>query len=54
MIDNQIVNGGGGRNALLDLFRIALALLIFLFHSNCHLGCTYGILTDFYLWITLQ
>lgn len=24
-----------------------MAFLIYLFHSNCHLGCTYGIMTDF-------
>lgn len=37
-----------GRNVALDFFRIALALLIFFFHSHCHLGCTYGFLTTFF------
>ena len=30
----------------LDIVRIALALVIFLFHSNVHLDCRYGALTD--------
>lgn len=47
MIDTQVVIGGG-RSAALDIFRIGLALLIYFFHSHCHLGCTYGILTTFF------
>lgn len=47
MTDNQLVNRGG-RSVVLDMFRIVLALLIFFFHSNCHLGCTYGFLSTFF------
>lgn len=44
----QHFNGGGGRIVGLDLFRIGLALLIFLFHSRIHaLHCNYGILNNF-------
>lgn len=32
------------RLALLDVLRCALALLIFMFHSNMHFGCDYGFL----------
>lgn len=44
--------GGGIRGTTnriigLDLLRIALAILIYLFHSWMHLGCNYSILTDF-------
>lgn len=35
------------RAAGLDMLRIALALLIYMFHSNIHLGCTYSCLTGF-------
>lgn len=31
----------------LDLFRIALALIIFLFHTTVHFGCDYGLLQGF-------
>lgn len=31
----------------LDVYRITLFLIIFMFHSNIHIGCTYGILNDF-------
>lgn len=31
----------------LDLFRIALAFLIFMFHSKLHFGCDYSFLNDF-------
>lgn len=32
------------RLVLLDVLRVALALLIFMFHSNMHFGCDYGLL----------
>lgn len=32
---------------LLDALRVALALLIFMFHSNMHFQCSYGVLNDF-------
>lgn len=35
------------RNVGLDLFRVSLALLIFLFHSNMHFDCHYGIFDHF-------
>ncbi len=35
------------RNIGLDLLRIFLALLIFMFHSNMHFECDYGIFTHF-------
>ena len=35
------------RNIGLDLFRVSLALLIFLFHSNMHFDCHYGIFDHF-------
>lgn len=35
------------RNIGLDLFRVHLALLIFLFHSNMHFDCHYGIFDHF-------
>ena len=38
---------GGGRFVGLDLLRIFLAFLIFLFHSHTHLGCDYYFLNDF-------
>jgi len=48
MIDNQQINGGGYNRVIgLDILRIAMAFLIYLFHSNCHLGCTYSFMTDF-------
>ncbi|MCQ2351322.1 MAG: acyltransferase family protein, partial [Paludibacteraceae bacterium] len=31
----------------LDIFRISLVLLIFLFHSHIHIGCSYGIFNYF-------
>lgn len=31
----------------LDILRIISALMVFLFHSNMHLGCDYGFLTPF-------
>ncbi|MGN0999480.1 MAG: hypothetical protein ACI4PO_08005, partial [Faecousia sp.] len=31
----------------LDIFRIASALVVMLFHSWCHIGCTYGVLEPF-------
>lgn len=31
----------------LDIFRVALAILIFMFHSWMHFGCSYSWLTDF-------
>lgn len=46
-IDNQIVNRAG-RAIGLDLMRISMALLIFMFHSRIHvLHCSYGILNSF-------
>lgn len=45
---NTGVNGGGvGRLYGLDLFRIALALLVWLFHSHVHIKCDYGMLNGF-------
>lgn len=39
---------GGGRAIGLDLMRISMALLIFMFHSRIHvLHCSYGILNSF-------
>lgn len=35
------------RNVGLDLLRISLALLIFMFHSNMHFECHYGVLDHF-------
>lgn len=35
------------RNIGLDLFRVSLALLIFLFHSNMHFDCHYGLFDHF-------
>ena len=31
----------------LDIFRISLVLLIFLFHSRIHIGCSYGMFNYF-------
>lgn len=47
IVDNKPMGGAISRNLSLDIFRISLALLIFLFHSNIHLGCQYGLLTPF-------
>ncbi len=38
---------GGGRIIGLDIMRVSLALLIFLFHSQMHFGCNYYFLNDF-------
>lgn len=35
------------RVVLLDVLRVSLALLIFMFHSNMHFDCQYGLLNDF-------
>ena len=35
------------RNVGLDFLRISLALLIFMFHSNMHFECHYGVLNHF-------
>ena len=35
------------RLVLLDVFRVSLALLIFMFHSNIHFQCTYSFLNNF-------
>ncbi len=35
------------RLAGLDIFRILAAFVVFLFHSNIHVGCYYGILNEF-------
>lgn len=40
-------HNGGGRFVGLDLIRIALALLIFLFHSHIHFKCDYYFFNDF-------
>ena len=38
----------GGRAVGLDLMRISMALLVFMFHSRCHvLHCSYGFLNLF-------
>lgn len=31
----------------LDIYRIFLAIIVFLFHSRIHLGCNYGICNNF-------
>ena len=31
----------------LDMFRVSLALLVFMFHSRMHIGCSYGLLNPF-------
>ena len=47
MTDNQIINRGG-RAVGLDLMRISMAILIFMFHSRIHvLHCSYGIFNLF-------
>lgn len=38
---------GNQRVVLLDVLRVALALLVFMFHSNMHFQCSYGLLDDF-------
>lgn len=51
--NNTNINQGGvfavyqRRIVGLDLFRISLAILICMFHSWVHFGCSYSILTDF-------
>lgn len=35
------------RVILLDVFRVCMALLIFMFHSRIHFGCSYGLLNHF-------
>lgn len=46
--DNQVVRIGGGRAVGLDLMRILMALLIYMFHSRIHvLHCSYGIFNSF-------
>ena len=32
---------------VIDILRVVSVLVIFLFHSNIHLGCQYGVFTDF-------
>ena len=49
---NSISNAGGDRSTSsrivgLDIMRIALAILIYMFHSIGHIGCNYSFLTDF-------
>jgi len=49
---NNTTNTQGGvfarkRVAGLDIMRIAMALLIYMFHSWMHFGCSYSFLTDF-------
>lgn len=49
---NKSNRNGGGRFAGnrvpgLDVLRVLMALLIYMFHSNIHLNCYYGILNDF-------
>lgn len=44
---NKTTTASRDRNVGLDLFRISLALLIFMFHSNMHFKCNYGILEHF-------
>lgn len=43
----QLKIEGGGRIIGLDVFRIALALLIFMFHSQIHFKCSYSYANDF-------
>lgn len=48
--DSINIQGGGfarKRIAGLDLMRISLALLIYMFHSWMHFGCSYSFLTNF-------
>lgn len=53
MNEEYISNLGLGKNSSsnriigLDLFRICLVLLIFVFHSQMHFGCHYGIFEGF-------
>ena len=48
MISNKAQTGGGKKRVVgLDLMRIALAFLIYLFHSNMHFKCDYHILNGF-------
>lgn len=45
---SKLNNSGKNRVVGLDLLRIALALLIFLFHSHIYiLKCDYGIFNEF-------
>jgi peptidoglycan/LPS O-acetylase OafA/YrhL len=47
MPNNPLCHRGGGRIVGLDLLRFLLALLILMFHSSMHFGCSYGYLTPF-------
>ena len=40
-------NIGQNRIVGLDFFRVILAVLVFVFHSNMHFGCDYGIFNHF-------
>lgn len=35
------------RLGMIDVLRLVAVFIIFLFHSNIHIGCTYSILTPF-------
>lgn len=45
--DKLTIPGGKKRYVGLDVFRIGLALLIFMFHSRIHFGCRYAMIDDF-------
>lgn len=49
--NNKVYTGGirrtSSRVAGLDVLRIALAILIYMFHSRLHMGCSYSYLNDF-------
>lgn len=49
LIDSNICNNRSPKNRVigLDFFRVALALLIFAFHSHIHFNCSYYWLNDF-------
>lgn len=53
MTNKSIIYTGGGIRGVsnrvigLDILRVALAMLIYMFHSRLHMGCSYSYLNDF-------
>lgn len=50
--EENVIKIEGGRNKIgriagLDILRISLAILIYMFHSRMHFGCSYSYLNDF-------
>lgn len=43
----EVRNNNNQRLLGLDVMRIVLAVVVFIFHSWCHMGCTYGVLQGF-------